>query len=54
MSAGTSAASQPTAITQPRTDSGPIIRLVREEASVAVAHDNAARKPPRIAIGGGF
>ena len=48
--AGPIAASQPTAITQPRTDNGPIIRLEREEASVAMAHDNAAAKPPRIAI----
>ena len=48
-SAGPIAASQPTAMTQPRTEIGPIIRLEREDASVAIAHDRAAQRPPRIA-----
>jgi hypothetical protein len=36
-------------MTQPRTDRGPIIRLDREEARVAMAQDRAAPRPPRIA-----
>ena len=39
----------PTAMTQPRTDIGPIIRLDRDEARVAMAHERAAPRPPTIA-----
>ena len=47
--AGTIAVTRPTAMTQPRTEIGPIIRLDRDDARVAMAHDMAAPRPPRIA-----
>ena len=36
-------------MTQPRTDIGPIIRLDLEDARVAMAHERAAPRPPRMA-----
>ena len=47
--AGTIATARPTAMTQPRTDHGPIMRLDRDDARVATAHEQAAARPPRIA-----
>jgi hypothetical protein len=42
-----------TVITQPRTDQGPIIPLDRDEAMVAMAHEQAAAQPPRMATTAG-
>jgi len=42
--------SSPTIMTQARTDIGPIIRLKRDEHSVAMAQDVAAPRPPSKAI----
>src|SRR6185503_14318737 len=44
-----SSAISPTIITHARTGPSPIIRVEREEHSVAVAHAKAAPRPPRIA-----
>jgi hypothetical protein len=48
--AGTIPTLKPTIITQARTELAPIIRLERDEASVATAQEAAAPRPPTIAI----
>ena len=40
---------RPTIITQARTENAPIILLERDDASVAIAQDSAAPRPPTIA-----
>ena len=48
--AGTIATARPTIIIQASTELAPIIRLERDELSVATAQQTAVPRPPRIAI----
>jgi ribosomal protein S20 len=50
--AGPIEATSPTVITHEITENGPIIRLERDDESVAIAQDRAAPRPPTIAITG--
>src|SRR4051794_18821962 len=51
--AGTIDTARPTTITQASTENAPIIRLVRDDARVAIAQQRAAPRPPTIATTSG-